>query len=70
MLSACDNGGTDATDPVLIPPATGWSNPLPAFGSALDDSLTAAPNPYDATATGAELPILIPAEYPGASLRR
>lgn len=43
---------------------------LPAFGSALDGSLLAAPNPYDAVVTGIELPILIPAEFPGASLRR
>ncbi len=43
---------------------------LPAFGSALDGSLLAVPNPYDAIVTGVELPILIPAEYPGASLRR
>ena len=43
---------------------------IPAIGSALDGSLLSAPNPYDATVTGVELPILIPAQYPGASLRR
>mgnify|MGYP000405561182 CR=1 FL=1 len=43
---------------------------IPAIGSALDGSLIAAPNPYEATVSGVELPILRPGEYPGSSLRR
>lgn len=43
---------------------------IPAIGSALDGSLLAVPNPYEATVTGIELPILRPGEYPGAALRR
>ena len=38
--------------------------------SALDGSLLAAPNPYEAVVTGIALPILRPGEYPGAALRR
>ncbi len=43
---------------------------IPAIGSAIDGSLLAAPNPYEATVTAVELPILRPGEYPGSSLRR
>lgn len=43
---------------------------IPAIGSALDGSLLAAPNPYEAVVTGIALPILRPGEYPGAALRR
>ncbi|WP_439641261.1 alpha/beta fold hydrolase [Nevskia sp.] len=43
---------------------------IPPIGSALDGSLLAAPNPYEATVTDVALPILRPGEYPGSSLRR
>lgn len=42
---------------------------IPAIGSALDGSLLASPNPYDATVLGVELPILIPGTFPGSALR-
>lgn len=41
---------------------------IPPIGSAVDTSFLAAPNPYTVTITGVELPILIPGQYPGASL--
>lgn len=43
---------------------------IPAVGSAIDGSLIAAPNPYEAAVTAIELPILRPGEYPQAALRR
>ncbi|WP_293373414.1 CocE/NonD family hydrolase [Nevskia sp.] len=43
---------------------------IPAIGSALDTNLVAAPNPYQATVTAIELPILRPGEYPASRLIR
>lgn len=41
---------------------------IPSVTSSIDASFIAVPNPYVFTATGVELPILIPGQYPGSSL--
>ena len=49
---------------------TAFGTSIPPIASAIDGSPLATPNPYTSTVTGVELPILIPGQYPGASLRR
>ena len=47
---------------------TALGTPIPPVASAIDTSFVATPNPYTVTATGVELPILIPGQYAGSRL--